>query len=131
SVSRMIPQLLRVVKRGVRLLLHRRDGRDNNTAGCIRLCYCLYHLVYVLVCQRLRPLFAACRDLASFEAEPVDASDDKEDEQRKLEDGNIADHIQYRDFGPGGEDQIEGWIGVDAAQTAVPQEVDNHQTAVD
>src|SRR5205085_7916349 len=59
-----------------------------------------------LICQSLGALFANSHDRSSFEAKPVDASHDKEDEERELKDRYIADHVQHRDAAPGGENQI-------------------------
>src|SRR5712691_9967968 len=59
-----------------------------------------------LICQSLGALFANSHDRTSFEAKPVNASNDKEDEERELEDRYSADHIQHRDAAPGSKDRI-------------------------
>src|SRR6266567_5418727 len=84
-----------------------------------------------LIGQRLGALFAAGDYLAAFEAKPVDGADDEEHNQRELKDGDFPDDIQYRDGIPGSENQTKRWIGIDGAQSAEPEEVDNHQSAVD
>ncbi len=48
---------------------------------------------YLLVCQSLSLLFAIGNDTAPLEAEPVDGTNHKEDNQRELEDRYIAKHI--------------------------------------
>src|SRR5205823_840659 len=59
-----------------------------------------------LVCQSLGALFANSHDRTSFEAKPVNASHDKEDKERELEDRYSADNIQHRNAAPGSKDQI-------------------------
>ncbi len=60
----------------------------------------------VLICQRLSLFFAAGDHTAALEAEPVDATDDKEDNQRELKNWYIPNEIEHRDGGPGCEDQV-------------------------
>ena len=58
----------------------------------------------VLICQRLSLFFAAGDHTAALEAEPVDGANNKENNQRELEDRYIANDIEHRNVSPGRED---------------------------
>src|SRR6266849_9051523 len=85
----------------------------------------------ILVRQRLSLLFTVGNHTAPLEAEPVDGADNEENNQRELKNWYITNEIEHRDIGPGREDQVQCRVGVEVAQSAKPQEVDNHQPAVD
>src|SRR5579885_3324080 len=67
----------------------------------------------------------------AFIAEPVDSPGDEEDEQGKLEDGNLPENVEHRNVRPVGVYRVQRRIGIDVAQAAEPEEVDNHQAAVE
>src|SRR5215469_12561110 len=84
----------------------------------------------MLIRQRLSAFFAIGDHDGAFEAEPVDYANREKDDQRELKDWDLAENIQNRFAGPAGIDNIQSRIGVGIAQTSEPEEIDQHQTAI-
>src|SRR5450432_1040858 len=88
---------------------------------------CLILLARAVICRRIKANLAVCDDGATFEAEPVDGTNHEKNNQRELEDGDTSN---CRDIVQAGKCGSNCGIGVHVTQSAEPEKVDNHQTAI-
>src|SRR5579884_164194 len=81
-----------------------------------------------LIRQCLSRLLVGSNNFSSLEAKPVDGTDYKEDDQREFKERYI---VHKRNVGQTWECHTQYRIGIDIAQSPKPEEVDDHQSAID